>query len=207
MLELARDALDPDWLAPGIDRQAAALVEYERTARTIINVEPLMIPGLMQTYDYASHVSFGHGVTRGEAQQRAQLRVGRQHVLTRTPPIQLVAIVGEYAVRNAPCPRSVMVDQLRHLLKLAAMENVTLQLLPLKTASVAVLTGPWTVIEFDRTKPIVHLEHYASSATITDAKSVARYRSAVDTLREEAMSPTDSLGLIADIIEHEEIAL
>lgn len=207
LLELARDALDPDWLAPGIDRQAAALAEYERTARTIINVEPLMIPGLMQTYDYASHVSFGHGVTRGEAQQRAQLRVGRQHVLTRTPPIQLVAIVGEYAVRNAPCPRSVMVDQLRHLLKLAAMENVTLQLLPMKTASVAVLTGPWALIEFDRTKPIVHLEHYASSATITDAKSVARYRSAVDTLREEAMSPTDSLGLIADIIEHEEITL
>ncbi|MEU6270795.1 Scr1 family TA system antitoxin-like transcriptional regulator [Saccharopolyspora shandongensis] len=84
-------------MAPGIDKQLAALTEYERTAQTIINIEPLMIPGLLQTYDYARHIMVAYGQTRGEAEQRAALRIGRQHVLTDTSPKQLVAIVGEYA--------------------------------------------------------------------------------------------------------------
>lgn len=204
LLELARNALDPDWLAPGIDRQVAALLEYERTATTITTAEPLLIPGLMQTYDYAYHLAINSGAAHGDAAQRAQMRVGRQHVLTRPTPPQFVAFVGEYAIRHSLCPDDVMIEQLRHLLKLAEVEAVTVHLLPMDKPAVPMLSGPWSLLEFERTKPIVYLEHYGMSATITDAKSVARYRSAVDTLREVAMSPGDSTGLIADVIENKE---
>ncbi|SDZ16466.1 Helix-turn-helix domain-containing protein [Saccharopolyspora shandongensis] len=206
LLELARDALDPNWVAPGIDKQLAALTEYERTAQTIINIEPLMIPGLLQTYDYARHIMVAYGQTRGEAEQRATLRIGRQHVLTDTPPKQLVAIVGEYALRYSVCPDDVMLEQLRHLLKISELDNVALQVLPMGRPAAAVLSGPWALLEFSRTKPVLHLEHFGSSATITDAKTLKIYRGAVDTLRGLAMSPEETAALIADVIRSKETA-
>ncbi|OQO90134.1 transcriptional regulator [Saccharomonospora piscinae] len=204
LLDLARDALDPDWLAPGVDRQLAALAEYERTAGSIVTVEPMLVPGLMQTYDYARYLVAESGASRGDAEQRAQLRVGRQHVLTRPKPPKVTAFIGEAAIRHAVCPDEVMADQLRHLLKLAELDNVTLHLVPADRPTLSVLSGPWSLLEFERTKPIVYLEHYGMSATITDSKSVALYGSAVDTLREVAMSPAETTGLIADVIENKE---
>jgi transcriptional regulator with XRE-family HTH domain len=204
LLELARRALDPDWLAPGIDRQLAALTEYERTATTIVNVEPMLIPGLLQTYDYARHLIAAFGATTGEASQRAQIRVGRQHVLTGSSAPRFVAIIGEYALRYPLCPEDVMVEQLRHLSKVASLDNVELRIVPLGKPAATMLAGPWALLEFEKTKPVVYLEHFKSSATITDGKSVAGYRSAVDTLIEMAMSPADSTELIANVIEAKE---
>lgn len=205
LLALARDALDPDWLAPGVDRQLAALAEYERTAQSIVNVEPSLVPGLCQTYAYARHLMIESGASRGEAEHRAQLRIGRQHVLSGSNPPHFTAFIGEYAIRHPLCPSDVMEEQLRHLLKLAARINVEIRLLPSSQPSVPVLSGPWSLLQFDRAKPIVYLEHYGLSATVTDAKTVDRYRSAVDTLREGAMSPIDSTRLIADVLENKEI--
>ena len=125
LLELARDALDPNWIAPGTDKQLAALTEYERTAETITNVEPLMIPGLLQTYEYARHIMIAFGHSRGEAEHRATLRIGRQHVLTEAQPKQLVAIVGEFALRHPICPEDVMLAQARRLLELAERDKAT----------------------------------------------------------------------------------
>lgn len=201
LLELARDALDPNWIAPGVDRQLAALTEYERTATMIVNVEPLVIPGLMQTYDYARHVMIEFGDVTGEADHRAQLRLGRQHVLTKASAPWVTAIIGEHALRYPLCPDDVMVEQLRHLLKLANLANVDLHVMPLSQPAAAMLAGPWALLEFAKTKPVVHLEQYKSSATITDEKSVAQYKDAVDTLRTVVMSPADSAKLITDVIE------
>ncbi|MBB5156777.1 helix-turn-helix domain-containing protein [Saccharopolyspora phatthalungensis] len=204
LLELARDALDPNWVAPGIDKQLAALTEYERTAQTITNVEPLMIPGLLQTYEYARHIMIAFGASRGEAEQRATLRIGRQHVLTDAPAKQLVAIVGEYALRYPVCPDDVMVGQLRHLQRIAELDNVMLHVLPMDRPAAAMLSGSWALLEFSRTKPVLHLEHFGSSATITDEKTVESYRHAVDTLRGLAMSPAEATELIADVIRSKE---
>lgn len=204
LLELARDAADPDWLAPGIDKQLAVLTEYERTAQTIIEIEPLLVPGLLQTAGYANAVISAFGATRGEADHRTMIRIGRQHVLTDPQPVELVAVIGEYALRYPPCSSVIMVEQLRHLTKMSTMDNVTLQVLPMHHGAAAALMGPWILIEFEKATPVVYLEHYSSSATITEQKSVKTYRAAADTLRGLAMSPTDSAGLIARIIKETE---
>jgi transcriptional regulator with XRE-family HTH domain len=200
LLELAHDAADPNWIAPGVDRQLAALAEYERTARTIMEVEPQLIPGLLQTGGYARAVMVAFGATSGEADQRALVRLGRRQVLTDDPPKRLIAIIGEFALRYPLCNRGVMLEQLRELEKLSALANITIQVLPMNRPTPSALAGGWGLIEFERAKPVVHLEHYSAASTITDAKTVARYQAAADTLRETAMSPTDSLGLIADVI-------
>lgn len=199
LLGLAREALDPNWVAPGVDRQLAALAEYERTAKLIVNVEPLLVPGLMQTYDYARSLMVASGTSSGEADERAQRRVGRQHVITGPLSRPIVAIIGEYALWHPLCDVDVMADQLQHLLDLAMRDNVTVQVLPTDRPALEVLYGSWALIEFDRTKPIVHLEHHGSSSTITDAEAITCYREAFDTLRDTAMSPAESTRLIAEV--------
>ncbi|WP_026454227.1 helix-turn-helix domain-containing protein [Saccharomonospora iraqiensis] len=197
LLDLARAALDPNWIAPGVDKQLAALTDYERTAKLIVNVQPMLIPGLMQTYDYARHLMLAGGISAGEAEQNARLRVGRQHVVPKT---RLLALIGEHALRYPPCSADVMVEQLDHLRALATRDNIEVRVLSYESP-LPMRFGSWVLMEFTRARPVVHLEHYDASATITDPKSVARYQGAVATLREAAMSPADSSALIADVLD------
>lgn len=201
LLKLARDAGDPNWVAPGVDRQLAALTEYERTAHTIVDVQPLLIPGLLQTAEYARSIMIGAGATRGEADQRVTFRLGRRDVLTQRDPVELVAIIGEHALRYPPCEPDVMLEQLRHLISWAELPNVSLNVIPLEQRYTPALEGPFVLLEFERAKPVVHLEHYRSSTTITDTKDVADYRAAADSLRQATMSPDATTRVITKIIE------
>lgn len=201
LLELARDAADPNWVAPGVDRQLSALIGYERTAQRIVAVEPLLIPGLMQTVDYARACIMAFGATRGEADQRATHRVGRQHVLHNRHPVHMTAVIGEHALRTAPCDADVMVEQLRHLVTLGELDNVEIKVLPSGRPSAPALMGPWVLLEFRDTRPVLHLEHYSVSTTLTDPKTIARYQEAADTLRKTAMNAIESAAFIAGIAD------
>lgn len=207
ILDLARAASEPNWVAPGTDKQLAALTEYERTAQRIINVEPLMIPGLLQSYEYATHIIREFGAkTRGEAEQRAQMRLGRQHVLTGKKPKKLLAIIGEAALWYPPCPDAVMTEQLGKLLENAHRPNIEIRVLPIDRPCGPALSGSWALVEFARTKPVVQLEHFDTSTTITDAKAVRRYQNAIDILTDAALSPAESTMLVAKVVEQKEKA-
>lgn len=201
LLDLAREAGDPNWVAPGQDRQLAALMDYEQNATRITSSAPLLIPGLLQTADYARAIMMGAGATRGEAEQRVAVRLGRRDVLTRPKAVQLVALLGRHALQSAPCPAEVMTEQLQHLLTIGARENISIQMLGLDGHYSPALEGPFVLIEADGVKPVVHLEHYRSSATITDAKDVRDFQAAAETLRREAMGPEDTSELIAKTID------
>lgn len=199
LLELARKAADPNWLAPGIDKQLAVLMEYERTAERITDVAPWLIPGLLQTAEYTRAIMLGAGATRGKADHRAALRLSRRDVLTRAEPVTLLALIGEHALRSAPCSESVMLEQLQHLQKMARMDQITIQAIRMDGQYSPALHGAFMLLEFATTRPVVHLEHYRSSATITDAKDVRDFQTAVEDLRREAMSPVWTTELIAEI--------
>ncbi|GAB2664227.1 helix-turn-helix transcriptional regulator [Saccharopolyspora gloriosae] len=204
LLELARDASDPNWVAPGADKQLAMLMEYERTASTITNVEPLMVPGLLQTYQYARHILSAFGAPRGQAETNAHMRIGRQHVLTDAPPKKLIAFIGESALRFPPCSHGVMIEQLQRLSQSAQRDTVTLHVLPHGLALAPLLCGSWLLIEFPQAKPVVHLEHFGSSTTLTDGKAVNQYRDSVALLQKHAMSPAESADFISKLSKQKE---
>jgi transcriptional regulator with XRE-family HTH domain len=201
VLGLARDAANQNWVATGLSRRFAALKEWERLADTIINVQPLNIPGLLQTPDYARSIMMSDGATRGEADASVMYRLARQEVLTRNKPVNYIAVIGELAIKYLPCDRKVAIDQLRHLLRVGNQESVTIQALSLSKGYTPALAGPFVLIEpADAAAPIVHLEHYRSSATLTDARDVRDYRLAADQVRRDAMSPDTTTELIAQTI-------
>lgn len=204
ILQLAREVADPNWVASGVVRHLAMLTDYERMASRIVNVEPLLIPGLLQTMDYARSVMSSAGATRSDAEQQATHRMGRQKIITRTRPVEFEAFIGVPALCNLPCDRDVMVDQLHALAQWLRMDNVTVRALPFDSGYSPALEGPFVLIEFGKWPSVVQLEHYRSATTLTESKDVRDYKTAMDTIREQAMSPDATAELIAELIDEME---
>jgi hypothetical protein len=117
----------------------------EAEATAILNFEPLLVPGLLQTADYTHAVMRAGGVPDVAAQPRVAARLGRQSILTRDEPPTLHAIVDEGVLRRVLGSPRVMTRQLRHLVEVAERPAVTLQVVPLASKDPA---GP--VLVFTR---------------------------------------------------------
>lgn len=181
----------------------ADLAEFERSASSIVDVAPSLLPGLLQTADYARQIM--HSLPADEREIRVGLRVARRDVLfTKTAP-KLEVFVAEHALRQPLGGAETMSEQLRHVLRMTALDNVLVLVLPDRlTRYTPAHDGAFVLYEFAKAPPIVQLEHFRASAFLYEAKDVAAYRNAVDDLRSVALSSCDSAALIASIVDEME---
>jgi transcriptional regulator with XRE-family HTH domain len=201
LLGLRRQAEGPGQLVsgtPSIGEQLARLIEHEQVARRITDVAPLLIPGLLQTSDYARATVAG----LRDVDTRVALRVGRRDILTRTrQPVELVAFIDSEVLVRPIAPPEIIADQLRHLLKMAEYPNITIQLVASTTPKYTpLLAGPFILLEFATATPIVHLEHYRASAFLWEDQDIRGFVDAVEQIHDVAMSPAASLEVIAGIV-------
>lgn len=203
ILELARNASEPNWLTagvPGMSPGLAGVLDCEQTATAITDWSPLVIPGLLQTSDYAREILSAGDLPANQVKPRVMMRMSRRDVLTRRKPAGLLALIRESALRETIGSPEIMADQLGHVLTMAAMDTVTVQVVQSGHGWHPGLSGPFILFDFPDSPSIVHLEHHRSSAFLYDDKDVEDYQTAAATLRGVAMSPTDSTGLIASVI-------
>lgn len=202
ILSMASGTDEPRWLAvslPEQRQQFAALLEFEKTATSITDVSPLMIPGLLQTSNYArSIMSAGNGVPQSEIETRVAVRMGRRDAITRSNPVPFVALIGEAALRQVIGDRAVMAEQLRWLLDMAERTNVDVRVLPYSSGWHPGLEGPFLLIEGEPT-PVVQLEARGSVLFLHEKEDVSAYRDAIETVLAVAMSPATTTKLIAEI--------
>lgn len=206
LLEMARLAEQPNWLlagVPGIDAELGALMEFEKTARAVMVWAPLLIPGLLQTGDYARAI-MGNSPS---ADTRVAMRLGRRDILTRRHPVQFTAIIAETVLREAITEPEITIAQLDHLRRTAELPNVTVQVMPSRAGYHPGLAGPFVLLEFPKAKPIVHLEHHRSSAFVFDDDDVTAFAEVAERLRGLAMSPEESSGFIAELLNEMECSL
>jgi transcriptional regulator with XRE-family HTH domain len=209
ILELARNASDPNWLtagASGVSQQLAGVIQCERTASEIIEWCPLLAPGLLQDGYYARAIMAGDdSLSRAEVETRVSLRLDRKAVLTEAreglPPVEYTALVGESALLQQVGGAEVATAQCRRLLELGELPSVTLLVVPLGGGWHPGLVGPFALYNFSDSPSIVHLEHHRSGAFIYDEDDVRAYKIAAAAVRREALSIADSTTLIAEVIE------
>lgn len=200
LVDMAREAADEpaNSVSVGSDGeqdQLTALLEFERNATTITNVAPSLVPGLAQTSDYARAVM----TAAPEAEKMVALRLGRREVITRRrEPAEYRAFLLESVLHQQIGGRAVQIEQLRHLVQLAQLDNVEMRVVPLSAGWTPLHTGPFVLLEFARAAPVVHLEHHRSSVFLRDEDDVSSYQQARDDIAQVAMSADDTTKLIAD---------
>ncbi|HET9257717.1 MAG TPA: helix-turn-helix transcriptional regulator [Pseudonocardiaceae bacterium] len=209
ILALARHASDQDWLTvgiPGISQQLAGTMECERAAAAIIDWSPHIVTGLLQTSDYARAIIGSETLPTAEVEARVLVRMGRRDVIMRSNPVRLTAYLGEAALHEMIGGLRVMADQLRHLIKLAESDTITIQIVRSYQGWHPGLHGQFVLYDFDGSPSIVLLEHHRTGAFVADQDDVAAYKTAVDKIHQLAMSPAESLTLITQTAHELEAA-
>lgn len=191
----------PDQLvtgAPSIGPPLAELIEFEQTANELIDIAPLMVPGLLQTEDYAA-ATF---VDMSEVATRVALRVGRQKKITRArQPVRYTAFIDSEALIRPVVGADAMVEQLRHLLEMQQRENVTVRLVSSTHPGYnPMLAGPCMVLKFPTADPVIHLEHESTAGFVRKEEDVRRYLAAVEKVARIAMTPARTAEVIAEIV-------
>jgi transcriptional regulator with XRE-family HTH domain len=200
IIELAYGTDDARWLATTVPEQRAqlaALLDFEATASAIVDVSPLVVPGLLQVGAYARAIMTDGGVPADEISTRVTIRLGRRNVLTRREPVHLVALIGETALRQLIGSREVMAEQMAFLLEFAERPNVDIRVVPFDSGWHPGLEGPSILIESETQPTVVNVELRDSSLFLHTMSDVARYRRGADTVTGRAMNAEDSLALIA----------
>ena len=187
-------------LIPPQYRDFISLESQARTARTL---ETSVVPGLLQTADYARAVTRASldGLPSGQLDSLVEVRLTRQGVLRSDPPLRLSAVLDEAVVRREVGGRRVMREQLRHLARVAQLPHVRLQLLPFSVGGYVSLTSPFVIFSFPTASDldVVVLDHLTSSLYLERKEDLAAYSSAFRTLQAHALSPEHTLDLIAAI--------
>lgn len=204
LIELARDAQKRGWWRQYPDVFTGAFVGLESGAKRIRKWETQLVPGLLQTGDYARAVIRSGLPDKDEAdvQRRVQGRMMRKELLSRPAAPSLHVILDEAVLHRPIGGHEVMRGQLREVLATAERPNVTIQVLPFEAGAHAGLEGPFVVLSFpEKVDPdVVYTEVMAGDIYLESADEVARFNLAFERLRNAALDPQESAKLIADVI-------
>lgn len=178
------------------------LLDFEAESSTRYVWEPLVIPGILQTREYARALMLSGPAELAvkEIDQRVDVRMARQEaLLQQDEPLRLLAIMDEAAIRRPVGGSDVMGMQLRYLLEVAALPNVTLQILPFAAGAHAGTLGAFSILEFpDPDDPaVVYAETVARQSFFEDTDEVRYYTRTFQKLTAVAASPDDTIRMIA----------
>jgi transcriptional regulator with XRE-family HTH domain len=204
--DMAREGQRKDWWADydeGLTAEFGMYVGLESVAASLRVYEAHLVPGLLQTRDYAQAV-FRAGDKKATAEhigRLTELRMKRQEVLTRPEdPLELWAIVDEAVLRRLTGGPKVMRAQLGKLLEATELPNLTLQILPFAQGAHAGLNGPFHLLDFPGDDPpTVYIDGPAGNIFLDKPHQIQRWTEAFDQLRATAISPGDSHDLIATL--------
>lgn len=210
LVERARGGDAGPWLAitmPEQRRQLDTLIARERESVAITNVAPLLIPGLLQTSDYARAIMVAGDVPSGEIETRVAVRVGRREALTRDHPARLLALLNESVLRQQIGGADVMAAQLRHLLAMTDWPTVDLRIVPSGSGWHPGLIGPFVLCVDSDGAVAVHLETQASGLFLHEPQDVAPYVQAVERITSAALSSAESADMIRAELAQTEAAI
>jgi len=178
---------------------------FENDAERIQVCMPLVVPGLLQTQDYARAViqQGSPGLDADEVERRVQLRMGRQELLKRENPPRFWAIVDEAALRRPMGGRDVHVAQIERLMDVIAEPNITLQVMPFKYGGHAADGGAFMIMRFPDTDlpDIVYMEYLTGAHYIDKDEEVERYAAVMERLSVAGTSPDRTREILAGMLK------
>ena len=208
VLSLVREARQRGWwqsYADALPEPAAAYVGLEQDAASLAQYSAELVPGLLQTEDYARAIRrAGLLADTDETTERwLAVRTQRQARLRGDQALTYWTVLNEAVLRRTVGGAEVMHTQLQHLMEVAELPNVTLQVLEFDAGAHAAMDSSFTVIRFaDQAAPdVIYIENATSVLYLEREAEVARYTLIFDHVRVRALDPDRSLRMIAEAAE------
>lgn len=197
-LDLAREVSAQGWWEVGgvLPKHLPALANFESAATTIVHMAPMVVPGLLQTQGYSRAVISANEIPEADVEARVAARAARQTTLTRRSAPDYLAILDEATLRRAFGGPATMADQIRKLIDMANLPNVTILVIPFKHGGYA-LHGFFALMEFAKAPPIVYLEHKQASVFLHKPIDTGRFQKLVAKLPKIALGPAESVDFMA----------
>ncbi|MER6526480.1 helix-turn-helix transcriptional regulator [Streptomyces sp. NPDC001508] len=180
-------------------------ISLESQASGMRTLETSVVPGLLQTPEYARAVTRAavDALDEDRLDALVEVRLARQDVLRSQPPLALSAVLDEAVLRREVGGPGVMTRQLERLMEAARLPQVRLQVLPFAAGAHIGITGPFVIFSFRSTSDldVVVLDQLTSSLYLERKEDLQAYTEAFNTLQIHALSPEDSLDYIAGICD------
>lgn len=196
LVGIHRDSLNRGWWSTYARTMPSGMAMYiglEDGAKAIRAWQPDVVPGLLQTKDYARAVFEDakpvEERTTEYVERGIDLRMERQDILTRQDnPVEIRAILDEAVLRRVKGSREIMRQQTERLLELAALDNVTIQILPF-TSPTYRADFDFVLLEFvDPIPTVVQMDTYDGAANLSDKDTeVWMFARRFDALRDGAL--------------------
>ncbi|KDN76677.1 XRE family transcriptional regulator [Streptomyces olindensis] len=208
LLALAEQANTPAWWRYYSDVVPTWMQSYlgaEQAASLIRCYQVQRVPGLLQTADYArAAIRLAHpDAGAEEIDRRLALRMTRQRILHRQPATQLWAVLDEAALRRPVGGIRVMRAQLRHLIEMCRLPQVTVQILPFHAGGHAAEGGPVTILRLPggQLPDVVYLEKLTTALYPDRPAEIERYWDAMNRLVVEAESPDETPTILHRLLQ------
>ena len=207
LLALAEEATYKGWWEAYSDVLTEGHLAYiglEAEATSILEWQINVVPGLLQTEQYAREVLSGYQevatISPRAIERRLETRLIRQQLLTRDEPLEYVALLDESVLHRQRGDRSVMHAQLQRLADVSELPNVTIRILPLKRNH-GLAVDSFSVLQFGKAHEttlhdVVSLEHLSSELYVEGDTDTHQFKLAFNHLVEESLSPQESRELI-----------
>jgi transcriptional regulator with XRE-family HTH domain len=205
LAELARRVNERGWwqkYAGLIGGDYADLISLEAEARTIRTYEQELVPGLLQTPEYARAVlRIGRPTeTAEQIDRRVEVRIERQEVLTRSdpPPPRFSVVLSEGVLRRPVGGYDVMRKQVEYLMRPRDRANVTVQVLPFDAGVHPSMMAPFTMITFPDSDDlgVVNVENATGTLFLEEHPEVRFYDEIWSMLQVSALSADDSQAFL-----------
>lgn len=201
VVELAKPSPAQHWVVdlPDLPRKFSELADFEADATEITEVAVTTVPGLLQLPEYARALFRKAGVPARDIGKLMEFRLLRQEVLRRDTPLALRALLDESVLSRPYGGSAVMARQLRHLLAMTELVNVTIQVIPYDAAHTPV-DGNYRILYFANVPPLPYVEYPTGGLFLEQPSLVQGLEEFTSLVEQAALSPEQSYQVIAESI-------
>jgi hypothetical protein len=172
--------------------------DFEDEASALLNYEPLVIPGLLQTPEYARSIiaATGHDLTDAKVDALVASRMARQGLLSRNTPLKLSVIIEQSVLERPFHDQGAHRRQIRHLIDAGERTNVTVRVMPTDAELHGGLNGPFVILEYDDEPSLVLLENKVASLFIDEDEQIEVFEATWAALRRSAYTVEETLDYL-----------
>ena len=206
LMSLARRAREPGWWTRYDDVRLDPYIGLETAATAITAYSMYYVPALLQTEEYAAALikAVAPHISPDAYRQRIEIRLRRQQLLEQDNRPRYRVLLDEAVLRRGVGGVDAMARQLGKIIDAADGGRVTVQVIPFEVGAHAAQDSNFVLLEFDREpslSPVVFVEGLTGNQYIERRADVARYRDAIERLRDSGLNPHDSLQRVDQLRE------